>query len=920
MKLRLVWIVFSLFMLSAAKLPDALQGVVTPPGRLDGSVTVQGHVYIWSLEDADGPVTSAQDWANIPGGGYILARRLSTHVEFSGFNSDISTITNDSGFYSVSKGNPWWGNYSVDIEVAASAVLGYDSDDNPYVVDVYPCHSAVYQHNGQTGNYTATRSRTTTVDVYIGGPSNNIADWWGTDWWSRNTCADINSLHIIESFHFTQMILDDYLWLMQHHPTAAELDRDTYILYPSSSDSYNSTLSLPGRGTIDITNKRFFPSKLSDDMSRREAHPFKSVYQETHNTLTHEYAHKIMGDVYWTLPPNWTGEEHGLDKCVNRDLAFLEGWADFLPAAVIDFPSVKGSFLQPDNIEQASIPPGALATFTQGSVTWRDKISCGDQNEGENAAVFWDVYDPQGWEYLPKAQQDAKPAYWPSDLQWWDSVSDPSLEMTWSLLADHNPDCMIDDDDMVWRDSFWHYWLDQYSPVSSDSILIHGMKAILYNRGIQSTRRPERAPANLVISNVNAANATAQIQVSEPDSEDRTYLRYNIAYRLSESDTFQLMYANDRLFDSSSVTWNGERMTTTLALPPQAQWNALAIMVHDNMIPVYATYGFTPPCDTQLTPIGWRQPVASQARSVTVLDQYVLLSIGDGVELLNKEQLLSQANPTQPGAGGYVGTYSTPVNFSAQNAWMDTNSVYASDGVGGLVVMNRASTTLSGSYARRYDGDMRNYITDTFTLQPHNGYLYMSAGYNGLMVMDVSDPTQPREATNYLPQTNMFFEEFLEENVVDLVVNPGGMVFLAASNSALYVASLTPPNWYPVTFNYTPIQGTFPRLALDGNRLYVTQEEQGLTILDVTGADNGTPPTALGALNSLGSTVSVSASGNRAFVGSEHGFYLLDVNDPANPQKMCFIEGLGIQQVYFANNTLYIVSTPSGLRVYRVNP
>ncbi|MHB8281127.1 MAG: hypothetical protein ACYDIA_26360 [Candidatus Humimicrobiaceae bacterium] len=172
-----------------------------------------------------------------------------------------------------------------------------------------------------------------------------------------------------------------------------------------------------------------------------------------------------MHDLYWMLPVKadfWNKEEvHNISSCFDPETGWKEGWAEFFSAAVQNLPNINGQNNSSGyNIEYSYHPtaitnPLSILTPEElGQIKWHKDILSNDSldlkrdyNEGENAAVLWDIFDEKGWEYLPEAEQTAKPDEWDRDLMWYDRLEDSNLDKIWSILKDHEPDCLMDEDD-----------------------------------------------------------------------------------------------------------------------------------------------------------------------------------------------------------------------------------------------------------------------------------------------------------------------------------------------------------------------------------------------------------------------------------------------------------------------------------------
>lgn len=308
-------------------------------------------------------------------------------------------------------------------------------------------------------------------------------------------------------------------------------------------------------------------------------------------TIMHEFSHKLMHDVYWTMLKThpWMSGAHDATSCSSGEMGWREGWAEFLPAAVLNIatmagqPVCKAKQQTAHNLEYSWYPASADGTDSHiddmpGEVVWRDSIKGRrDWNEVEVAAVLWDIYAPTGWEYMPKAQQDRKPVGWPADLKWLDRLSDPRFERIWKILK-KQPEALNDEDESLYHDSFWTFWLDAYD---NDLELVHGLKAILHNRDIRNTLRSENKPVieRLRVIADSGATGFAELRVSEADAEDRPFLSYNVAYARDE-EPFKLLHATDRPL---AGIWNDDQLRALIRLPARSDWTRLFVLVHDEM-------------------------------------------------------------------------------------------------------------------------------------------------------------------------------------------------------------------------------------------------------------------------------------------------------------------------------------------------
>ncbi len=196
----------------------------------------------------------------------------------------------------------------------------------------------------------------------------------------------------------------------------------------------------------------------------------------------------------------------------------------------------------------------------------------------------------EGWEYFPEKEQNSKPNEWNKPIMWYDRIEDGYLEKIWSILKDHVPDCLMDEEDELnpikIEDSFWYYWLEKYK---NNSEYIHGLKATFFNRDILSQKKPESSPS-IITKSIDPIKRKLEVEIKELNPEYRQFLYYNIAYRVAGSKETFYMFDYDMPLSSLEGFWNQERYSTTITLPPVNSWSELWLMVHDSMLPIFKKY------------------------------------------------------------------------------------------------------------------------------------------------------------------------------------------------------------------------------------------------------------------------------------------------------------------------------------------
>ncbi len=186
---------------------------------------------------------------------------------------------------------------------------------------------------------------------------------------------------------------------------------------------------------------------------------------------------------------------------------------------------------------------------------------------------------------------------------------------------------------------------------------------------------------------------------------------------------------------------------------------------------------------------------------------------------------------------------------------------------------------------------------------------FSGGGYTvKLLIVDVSDPTHPRQVGQYAPTGKK----------VNTVVVGNNYAYVSVSGDALHVLNISNPanpQFVREITNVPALEGDGGTVA--GNRLYLVHGTNGISIWDISQPDN---PQRLGTLDTPGVARSIAVSGNYAFVsegrgidpGAEKGYLrVVNVANPANPQIVANVD-VGDNNPWFpltvdsANNRLFV--------------
>ncbi len=146
---------------------------------------------------------------------------------------------------------------------------------------------------------------------------------------------------------------------------------------------------------------------------------------------------------------------------------------------------------------------------------------------------------------------------------------------------------------------------------------------------------------------------------------------------------------------------------------------------------------------------------------------------------------------------------------------------------------------------------------------------------SGLLIVDVSDPTEPTEAGFYY-----------RWQFGDIVVRDS-LAYVAGEG--LDVIDVSDPT-EPTSFGNYSLAGTYS-LAVAGDYAYVGLADGGLAIVDIS---NPASPTGAGSYHDTpGISLDVAVAGNYAYVAGKPMFGIVDISDPAVPTYTGFYDTAG---------------------------
>lgn len=264
---------------------------------------------------------------------------------------------------------------------------------------------------------------------------------------------------------------------------------------------------------------------------------------------------------------------------------------------------------------------------------------------------------------------------------------------------------------------------------------------------------------------------------------------------------------------------------------------------------------------------------------------------------LNGILMVDLSNPASPVV---IGSCDTP-DF-ANRVVLRGNRVYVGSGIG-LQVVDVSDPLPSPGYLGSYCAQEQQYAS----LALANNKLYLVEGFEGLKILDVSEPSQPAVLGEY---------EDLGATRVQVVGNKAYILNMLGSFDILDVSDPAEP--LPLG-SYTGLDSPVDA-AIVGNSAFVLDQMEGLKILNIS---NPSSPVLSGSYADLINPYDLAIRGNYAYildrVASFPKLVVVNKSNPASPQYAgeCYLPH-DPNSIAIYGSYAYIVSSQGGLGIYQI--
>jgi len=279
--------------------------------------------------------------------------------------------------------------------------------------------------------------------------------------------------------------------------------------------------------------------------------------------------------------------------------------------------------------------------------------------------------------------------------------------------------------------------------------------------------------------------------------------------------------------------------------------------------------------DYSLIEIGFFHPAGLTAVDLDSSGSFVFLADqSSGLRVIDVSQ------PRSPNARGrYTQALCTADGLEVAGQW-----AYVAAGEGGLVLGNLSNPTqpiLASPLP------LPGWSSD---IELHAGRAYVSAAYGGLQIVDVNDPTRPRLAGSWSPEGTVVLG-------MDVQAELG---YIAADSEGLFLLSLASPSAPRVLGACELANGQARSVAVRAGLAYVAAGSEGVQVI---GVSDPSSPVRLGTGLPLPDAWGIVISGTCGYVaGGGAGVHCLDLSIPLGPTEAWrFASGYARSLAVFGN-------------------
>ena len=245
--------------------------------------------------------------------------------------------------------------------------------------------------------------------------------------------------------------------------------------------------------------------------------------------------------------------------------------------------------------------------------------------------------------------------------------------------------------------------------------------------------------------------------------------------------------------------------------------------------------------------------------------------------------------------------------FNAQNIVIQNSTAYINDGQTGLIsvdISNPDSPTLVSDYSRQEPPAFNSGSTDTYGIVINGSTLYSSAGYNGVLVFDITTE-ELQEIDQIIPPLRLIQNSQEQEfNVLDVDLLDDHTLIVTTS-LYLFAFDISPEAVSLIMLAYQLLPEVAYRTTLKAGVAYVADGSGGLQVYNLSGVRLGKGISRLGGASYTGLTLDSAINNKKAIVAASGWIYQVDMTNISKIQVSCPIFG-DASRVIIWNEKLFV--------------
>ncbi len=192
---------------------------------------------------------------------------------------------------------------------------------------------------------------------------------------------------------------------------------------------------------------------------------------------------------------------------------------------------------------------------------------------------------------------------------------------------------------------------------------------------------------------------------------------------------------------------------------------------------------------------------------------------------------------------------------------------------------------------------------NTYTTYDHfllNDYVYVACGQDGIVIVDVSDPSNPTTAGSYDPLWD-----------AKRIYVSGNYAYVVDWVNSLYIVDVSTPSSPALVGSYDNLDG-YTSLHIKGNHAYVTDyiSNAGSGKLNILDISTPSTPTVVGSYDNLEKPNTIYVEGDYAYVFDilKDDLIIIDISNPVTPAYAGQYSFNYVNDVWVESNYAYVTS------------